>query len=226
MHLLQPILLLCSTRFGWLLLLMIGVVTCSAHSNASAVLLVDKEKPKKQRPIKDTSHQVRWHMVLQELASQSPYRPTVALQPYQSVQIKPTRIWNPFSRASIQKTSPILTSQTVMVGPLISFLLVALLLLAVPTLFLIGGLIGGIGWLIIGAVAATIWLFLAYLIALLKAPYVYDFGLIIFIFLSAVFIAGFVWALIAVLPTLLIFSGIFGGLALIGIGIYIAYAIT
>lgn len=202
-------------RFGWLPLLMIGSVACLAHGSAVTALSVDKEKPKKQRPAKATKHETRGHITLRKLVSVPRYQ-----SPHHRVPLRSRRLWGRFSNTSIRKTPPASTSQMIMAGPLFSFLLVVLLLLAVPGLFLIGGLTGGIGWLIAGAVAATLWLFFTYLIVLLKALYIYDFGLPVFIFLSAVFIAGFIWALIAALPVLLILSGIFGGLALIGIGIY------
>lgn len=113
------------------------------------------------------------------------------------------------------------TMSTMSLVPILSTILIILLLLAIPSLFLIGGLTGGIGWLISGTIGAVLWLLLAYTIVLLKEPYSYSLGLVIFIFLATSFIANLIWALLSGLSILLILSAILGGLALIGILIYI-----
>lgn len=103
------------------------------------------------------------------------------------------------------------------IGTSIVIVLFIALFLAVPILFLIGGITGGLGWFIGGAIVTALWLLWSALLAFLDAPYIFVLGIITFLFLSLLFLGFFIWALVAALPTLLIFSSILGGLSLIGL---------
>jgi hypothetical protein len=95
---------------------------------------------------------------------------------------------------------------------------ISILILLLPIIsFIIGGLTGGLGWLIVGATLMVLWLILGYLFAFIRtAPFPF-FGLIICLFLLLACLAFFFWAFIAGLPTLLVFSVIFGSIAILGL---------
>ncbi len=156
---------------------------------------VDKEKPRKKKASKNGSG------------------PTTRMSPLQ-------RKWKDFW-LSTSNIGLVTTRAVYSGGAIFEVILLILLLLAVPSLFVLGVVTGGIGWFIAGAVLTALWLFFAYFTVLLKVFYIYGYGSGIFAVLAVTFIAFFIWAILATLPTLLIFSAILGGLALIGLLIYL-----
>lgn len=93
-----------------------------------------------------------------------------------------------------------------------------ILILLLPLIFIIiGGLTGGLGWIIAGAILMGLSLISGYLLIFTRVAPFPIFGLIICLFFLLVCLAFFFWALIAVLPLIFTLSIIFGSIALLGL---------
>ncbi|MFK7796564.1 MAG: hypothetical protein AB8E82_03860 [Aureispira sp.] len=115
---------------------------------------------------------------------------------------------------------------------ILGLLALLIILLIAPALFIIGGLTGGIGWFIAGSIIALIWITLGAVFGFISygsgiiagVAFVLGMGILLVHLLG--FLSLFIWALVANLSLLLIFSIIWGGLALLGlIGIFVFIAI-
>jgi hypothetical protein len=113
--------------------------------------------------------------------------------------------------------APDKVNKTQAAGIAIAISVIILLLLVPVILFIIGGLTGGLGWFITGAILMGIWLVFGYLLIFIRsAPFPF-LGLIICLFFLLACLAFFFWALIAVLPFFLTLSIIFGSIAILGL---------
>jgi hypothetical protein len=96
-------------------------------------------------------------------------------------------------------------------------IIVLLLILLLPmALIIIGGITGGIGWIIAGSILLGLMLVFGYLLALSEYYLAIPIGMLILgtVFLTC--LALLIWALIASLPLILLLSIIFGSIALLG----------
>lgn len=93
-----------------------------------------------------------------------------------------------------------------------------ILILLLPIIFIIiGGLTGGLGWLIAGSILMGLSLILGYLLISIQiTPFPY-LGLIICLFFLLACLAFFLWALITALPLIFTLSIIFGSIAILGL---------
>jgi hypothetical protein len=95
--------------------------------------------------------------------------------------------------------------------------IVLALILLLPVIFIIvGGLTGGLGWFIAGAILMGLWLITGYSLGITRSVTFGTFGLIICLVLFLACLAFFFWALIVSLPLLFTLSIVFGSIALIG----------
>jgi hypothetical protein len=113
--------------------------------------------------------------------------------------------------------APDKVNKTQAAGVAIAISVLILLLLVPVILFIIGGLTGGLGWFIAGAILMGIWLVFGYILIFIRsAPFPF-LGLVICLFFLLACLAFFFWALIAALPFLLTLSIIFGSIVILGL---------
>jgi len=101
-------------------------------------------------------------------------------------------------------------------GAVIEFTVLLLLLLLPMALIIIGGITGGIGWIIAGSILLGLLLILGYILALSDYHLTVTVGLLILGVIFLTCLALLIWALIASFPLILILSIIFGSIALLG----------
>ncbi|BDS12445.1 hypothetical protein [Aureispira anguillae] len=116
-----------------------------------------------------------------------------------------------------QYRSPLQTTGNVF----IPIMILVLLLLFLPIAFMImGGILGGIGWIYAGIIISCLWLTLAYFLIFINySPFPYI-GLLISLFFILASVALLIWGLIAILPIINIVSIILGSIALIALVLF------
>lgn len=107
-------------------------------------------------------------------------------------------------------------NRTQTAGEIIGTTVLILLFLLPIILVVIGGITGGLGWIIAGSILIGLWLIWGYVLIFSKYSWLPYLGLIIFLFFFLACFALFLWALITVLPLILTLSIVFGSIAILG----------
>lgn len=101
-------------------------------------------------------------------------------------------------------------------GEIIGSIILFLLLFLPIAFIIIGGVTGGLGWIIAGCIIMGLWLLLGYLFIITQYSIIPFLGVILCSFFLLACLALFIWALIAILPLILTISIIFGSAAILG----------